>query len=159
MSSLAAASLVIGILVFVGGPILYWVFFKMDGEPGIGPVSEGSKKPLTKDEIGKIESLLAVALPASYKEYLLSPEPRAVDDTTVFIDFRVIIDATIDYRRGFEGLTPWPQGLVYIGDEGDASPYILDTVSGAVSRHPKGEISEPAFEVHASFDALILSKT
>ena len=158
MSSLAAASLVIGILVLIGGPALYWIFFKMDAGPRIEPVSQGAFKPLKKEEIEKIESLLEVTLPKSYVDFLMSDEKHSVDDTTVLTGYHTIIDATLEYRKGFENLTPWPNPLIYLGDEADASPYVLDTSNGSVKRYPKGEITKEPFESYESFEDLLFAK-
>ncbi|MDQ8183870.1 SMI1/KNR4 family protein [Pelagicoccus sp. SDUM812005] len=155
MSDLAAASLVIGILVLVGGPALYWIFFKDGTDYTEHNAATDEPTPLKQKEVDEIERSLAVTLPRSYSAFLQSENRRGIDDTTILSNAELIISFTEDYRKGFESVDPWPSNLVYIGDEGDATPFILDTNDGFIRRHPKGYITKKPFESYDSFDSFL----
>lgn len=108
---------------------------------------------MKRKEIDKIEKKLELTLPAAYVDTLLSEdESDFVDDTSLIRDENLIIELTIEYRKGFEGLPPWPHRYVYIGDEADASPYILDSENEIVLKLDKGNIDRKPIDEFHSFD-------
>lgn len=154
MPSHYAALLVIGILVLVGGPALYWVFFRMDSPPVDSLSSPEAVTPLTNNDVARIESALSVRLPSEYVTFLTQERSYAtIDETTALSDADAIIEATQEYRRGFAGLPPWPHCYIYIGDEADACPYALDTESGRVIRMDKGNLDRRPLAEYPSFTA------
>jgi SMI1 / KNR4 family (SUKH-1) len=158
MPSHYAALLVIGILVLVGGPAFYWVFFKMDSSPIDFPTPSEAVRLLTDNDVARIESALNVRLPDDYVTFLIQDRSDAtVDDTTALSDADAIIEATQEYRRGFAGLPPWPHLYVYIGDEADACPYVLDTESGRVIRMDKGNLDRAPIAEYPTFTAFSAS--
>lgn len=158
MPSHYAALLVIGILVLVGGPALYWVFFKMDSSPADSPMPTEAIRPFSDSDVARIESGLNVRLPDDYATFLTQDRSEAtVDDTTALSDADAIIAATQEYRRGFAGLPPWPHFYIYIGDETDACPYALDTASGRVIRMDKGNLDRAPLAQYPTFTAFSAS--
>lgn len=114
---------------------------------------------MNAQEIEAIESALGIALPAPYRAFLASPrDPGLIDDTTVLDDPQAIIEATRDYRNGFGGLPPWPAHYLYVGDEADACPYVLDCVSGTLFRSDKGHPTKRPLERYSDFAAFVAAK-
>lgn len=112
---------------------------------------------MTEEDITRIETTLGVSLPADYREHLAKndedeEEHGVVDDVTAMRDADGIIEATRDYRAGFEGLPPWPAHWLYMGDEADACPYAVDCVSGRLRKTDKGNPLRPPLKEYASFD-------
>ncbi len=107
-------------------------------------------------DIQRIEAALAVSLPNGYRDFLLlSVPPDLPDETTVIRDAGVIIEATLSYRTGFEGLPAWPDHWVYVGDEADACPYVIDCLSGKVIRTDKGNLHRPPLSEHIDFKSFV----
>lgn len=107
---------------------------------------------MTESQIQSIEQALRVKLPEWYRMFLASDREEVdPDDTTVEDAPWPIIEATQEYRAGFSGLQPWPDNLVYIGDEADACPYVIDCTSGEVRRLDKGNLARPPLETFPSF--------
>ncbi|NRA36548.1 MAG: hypothetical protein HRU15_00265 [Planctomycetes bacterium] len=52
-----------------------------------------------------------------------------------------IIEWTERMRAGYAGSTPWPPHLLYIGADGAACPYALDTKTGLVHHLDHGDIN------------------
>jgi len=142
MSSLAAASLVIGLMLIIGGPLLYWVFYKMDSPSFPEDLVRSDRSTVNNKGIGLIETSLGVKLPKQYIHALGSAD-LILDNVSLLDKAESIIEATLLYRKGLGELEPWPEYLVYIGDEADASPYILSCDDGSVIRSDKGDITRP----------------
>ncbi|MDB4673644.1 SMI1/KNR4 family protein [Verrucomicrobiales bacterium] len=155
MSSLQAGSLVIGLILLVGGPIIYWIFFKMDKGVEFPIAAVEPPKSLTANEIAEIEEALRVTLPQDFVTFLTKGRNNIVDHTTVMDDAATIIEATMDYRGGVEDLPSWPDSLVYIGDEEDACPYVIDSESGRVMHLDKGNFGKPPLSEFVSFSAFL----
>lgn len=111
-------------------------------------------------DIARIESALGVTLPEDYRGFLLS-ERRVdrIDETSVLDTPDAIVDLTQTYRKGFEGLQPWPQRYVYAGDEADACPYLVDCETGEFCRSDKGNLSRAMLERYTSFSAFLEKRT
>lgn len=151
MSSLNAALLVIGILICVGGPLLWWVFFRMDEHPTPPAGEPLLTGPIAEPDLLRIESSLGVKLPEAYRKYLGSPRTQDIDEESIFGDADLIISATQEYREGFGGNPPWPGKWVYVGDEADACPYAIDVESGEVIQTDHGNPERKPLENFASF--------
>jgi len=96
---------------------------------------------MTETDIARIEATLAVALPVSYRAYLAEDDQTIedhgpIDDVTALRDADQIIEATLDYRRGFEGrlpglrsgftwaMKPMPAPMLWIARRADSSTRI-----------------------------------
>lgn len=115
---------------------------------------------MTEADIVRIEAELKLRLPLGYREYLAQEdmdveEHGPIDDTAVMRDADAIIEATRDYQAGFEGLPPWPANLLYLGDEADACPYVLDCDSGGLKRLDKGNLNREPLAQWPSFDVFL----
>ncbi len=111
---------------------------------------------MTETAIAKIESVLGVRLPADYRSFLKRPcSLDVIDDSSVCRDPKLIIEATQEYRSGFSGLPPWPASLVYVGDESDACPYVIDCTTGSFTRTDKGSLKQPPLDEWSSFEAFV----
>lgn len=108
---------------------------------------------MTEAEIAKIESTLGLLLPPDYRGFLTEEAELdgTLDDTTALRDAEAIIEATMEYRQGFAGLPPWPQHWLYVGDEADAYPYVLDCQNGRLLRLDKGNRERPPLAEYSSF--------
>ncbi|MEQ1513359.1 MAG: SMI1/KNR4 family protein [Lysobacteraceae bacterium] len=107
-------------------------------------------------DIARIESTLGVTLPKDYRGFLSSErDDDRIDETSVLDDSDAIIDLTRTYRKGFEGLQPWPERYVYAGDEADACPYLVDCDTGAFCRTDKGDLSRDMLERYPGFSAFV----
>lgn len=153
-----AAAVVIGGIALIGGPALWWVFFRMDGSPEVAPAMPEPVRRLSDEDIASIERELDVTLPASYKRFLTEREEGsdvAIDAESVRDDARTVIDVTLQYRAGFAGLPAWPAAWVYVGEEADACPHAVDCESGVCLRVDKGNPLREPLERHADFDAFL----
>lgn len=157
MSSFAAASLVIGILVVVGGPLLWQVFFRMDSGPDVPrDPSADDPTPMSEEEVARIESELQVAIPSSLRTFLLTKRnTEEVDYGTVAGSPEGFIEMTKEYRTGFVGLPPWPKEWLYLGDASDACPYVVDCITGRMFQLHKGDLRQRRLEEWDSFDEFI----
>ncbi len=107
---------------------------------------------MNEDQLRKIEDSLDLKLPPDYRRFLTAdPGEDILDDTTVMRDEDGVIEATLDYRKGFEGLAPWPKHWIYIGDEADACPYALDCLSGELIRMDKGNLDREPLARYLTF--------
>lgn len=148
----AALIPLIGILG-VAGPISYFLFFrggsvKVDHDC----FDDQYRKPITEDEINKIEKTLAVTVPEQLKVFLSSVNEKIPDSTSVWDSSDSIINATVDYRRGYEGLPKFDNELLYIGDELDACPYVINCMTGKVLKLDKGDLTLDLLEEFESFN-------
>lgn len=104
-------------------------------------------------KVQQIESALDVKLPSAYRDFLANRrKDNTVDETTVTDEAEVIIEATLEYRKGFVDLPKWSASEVYIGDESDACPYVLDCESGRVVRLDKGNRERKPLQEWLSFE-------
>jgi hypothetical protein len=107
-------------------------------------------------DIEKIESVLQVKLPEDFSKFLSKGRTQEViDDQTVLPDADSFIEATLEYRKGAYGLPPWPASYVYVGDESDACPYVLDCDSGRFFQTHKGNINVGPISGWDSFTAFL----
>jgi hypothetical protein len=113
-----------------------------------------SGRLMKRPDVADIERSLDVSLPRAYVEFLTARRgDSALDATEVLDDATAIVNATELYRRGFEGLRRWPRELVYVGDQADACPYVLNCTSGEVMQTDKGNLERPALQRWTSFEA------
>jgi len=153
-----SAAIVIGGIALIGGPALWWVFFRMDRSPAAVPAMPEPVRRLSGEEIATIERELEVTLPAAYKRFLMCREEGCdveIDAESVRDDARTVIDATLQYRAGFAGLPAWPAAWLYVGEEADACAYALDCASGVCLRLDKGHPLRAPLERHEDFDAFL----
>jgi hypothetical protein len=84
---------------------------------------------MTESELERVEAELSITLPGYYKGLFLDrlkPGQIWSDTTTLCHDAAWIIKVTHEYRDGYAGAPPWPATLLFVGDEDDACPYVLD---------------------------------
>lgn len=144
----SAGLLLLGLLAPIAALILWRVFVRQDA-----PVPESVPEPIhpmSAADILAIETALGVTLPADYARFVQTGRPEGIDDTSVRDCPDLIIDATREYRESSQ----WPVHLVWIGDEADACPRVLDCLSGEVFRVEKGNLRK-AWDRHASFSAFV----
>lgn len=112
---------------------------------------------MNESEIRKIEKSLRVTLPETYRTFLKIERDadHYLDDTTIVDEADIIIQATLDYRKGFEGLKAWPEHLIFVGDEADACPYAINCLDGKFIRTDKGNIERNPLESFDSFESFI----
>lgn len=153
MSALSASLLVLGMLIGIGGPILWWIFFRMDeaSPTAIDPGEELPTAALAPEALARIEESLELTLPAAYRDFLATARTRDIDGQSVFGDADLIISSTREYREGFGRNPKWPRSWVYAGDEGDACPYVVDTATGEVIKTDHGDPDRKPLERFASF--------
>lgn len=108
---------------------------------------------LSASDVAAIEAALSVTLPTDYARFLQAERPEAIDETSVRDDAELIIGFTRDYRDDCQ----WPTQLVWIGDEADGCPRVLDCISGEVFRVEKGNL-EKAWDRHPSFSAFVAAR-
>jgi hypothetical protein len=108
---------------------------------------------MNESEIKNIETSLGVFLPESYRSFLkVERVTDNIDDTTVLADAAIIIESTQEYRNGYFSLKPWPNDLVYVGNEADACPYAIDCTTGKFIRTNNGNLVEKPLAVYESFE-------
>ncbi|WP_193166299.1 SMI1/KNR4 family protein [Microbulbifer hainanensis] len=146
---------VVGFLLFAV-PIFYFIFFKgsAGANKGVNAIPE-SPRIVDLEQVRKIQAELGVTLPPRYIAVLLGDRPDFLDSTAVLDDARQIIDFTLKYRYGAYGLPSWPNSYVYIGDEADACPYVIDCENGNVLRLDKGNISINPLADFETFDNFV----
>jgi hypothetical protein len=149
------AVIVIGALIVLGGPILWWIFYRMDEMHGVVFPPAEPLRSMSAADVAMMERELDVALPADYAAFVQGPRTDDVDSTSVIDDAASVIELTQQYRAGAYGLPPWPAHLVYIGDESDASPRVLDCATGECLQYDKGVIDDRPIERFASFTAFL----
>lgn len=157
-SSLESALVVGGLFIAIAGPALWWVFFRMDAGPNQKNFVPEGIELMTDDEIHLIENSLDVKLPEDYAQFLRVERTSEIDSTTVLDSAGMIIEWTNEYRKGFSGLPAWQKELVYIGDEADACPYIINCKSGEVLCTDKGNVTRQPLSRHDSFADFVSSK-
>ena len=87
---------------------------------------------MTESDIALIEQSLGVKLPEAYRSLMSGEESSRLAEGGIFDDAGLIIERTKEYRGGYEGAPAWPNHLVYIGDQEDACPYALDSLTGSI---------------------------
>jgi hypothetical protein len=158
LSSLQSALTVGGFLIALGGPALWWVFFRMDEKPNQENYVPEEIELISEDDILLIENSLDVKLPNDYVEFIRNGRDVKIDNTTVQDSAKLIIEATNEYRNGFAGLPAWPKELIYIGDEADTCPYTINCTSGEVLQTDKGNINRDPLSRYNSFSDFVLAK-
>jgi hypothetical protein len=157
MPSHYAALLTIGLIAIFAAPIIYYIFW-VDGSavPKPDPSAWGPIDPMSEEDIEKIEFTLQVKLPADYAEFLRAGRSQdVIDSETVSCSVSRIIEATTSYRQGLYGLQPWPASYIYVGDEADACPYVLDCESGRFFQTHKGNLKTNPLSSYASFSEFV----
>jgi len=140
------------LLALIVALILWRVVARKDSAPET-TIQAPPINPLSASDIATIEAALAVTLPPDYARFLQAERPEAIDETSVRDDAELIIGFTREYRDSSQ----WPAHLVWIGDEADASPRVLDCISGEVFRVEKGNLRK-AWDRHPSFSAFVAAK-
>ena len=134
MTDTEALLLTFGLFIIFAGPVLYWLFF-WDGEQAEDALGVQKASNLTEQDIVAIEAVLDVELPQLLKRIMMDRAQCGLDRVSLFDDSSVIIETTQGYRRG---VPPWPMAWVWLGDEVDACPYILNCQTYAVWQLDKG---------------------
>jgi hypothetical protein len=138
------------------GSLIFYFIFRSDPSSEPDPSAWGPIEPMSAEDIDKIESTLQVKLPQDFAEFLRKGRSQdVIDDQTVLPDGASFIEATLEYRKGPYGLPPWPPAYLYVGDESDACPYVLDCDSGRFFQTHKGNINAEPISTHASFSAFV----
>lgn len=96
---------------------------------------------MTSFDIAAIEEKLGLKLPADYRTVLCGPDAARLDEAGLFDDASLIVRRTKEQRAGYGGAPPWPDSVVYIGDQEDACPYALDVISGCIVQTDHGNLS------------------
>jgi hypothetical protein len=138
------------LLLLAAIAVLAW---RMLARKDVVPAAEIPPEPillLSVADVQAIETALGVSLPADYARFLQTERPEGIDDTSVRDYPDLIIDATREYRDSSQ----WPGHLVWIGDEADGCPRVIDCISGEVFQVEKGHLRK-AFDRHASFSAFV----
>jgi hypothetical protein len=84
---------------------------------------------MTESDVQKIEQALKTSLPEVYRRTLLNypfPAYYGSDDFPLFDDAEALIKLNREYHQGFAGMPPWPDSLLFLGDDGAASTYAMD---------------------------------
>jgi len=102
-----------------------------------------------------IEQQLGVKLPDAYRAFQLNRSASPVDPTTVADDARVVVERTLEHRRGFGGAPPWPRDVIYMGDEDDACPYALFCSTGRVIQTDHGDLQAQPLCDHPDFGTFV----
>jgi len=137
------------LIALIAALILWRVFARKGSAPGTS-IPALPVNLLSPSDIASIATALGVTLPADYARFLQAQRPAAIDETSVRDDAELIIEFTREYRDS----SRWPAHLVWIGDEADACPRVLDCNSGEVFRVEKGNL-EKAWDRYASFSAFV----
>ncbi|MBY6189642.1 SMI1/KNR4 family protein [Microbulbifer agarilyticus] len=157
MSSIAAFFLTIFLFLIFTATVFYFVFYRSK-EGGDDERVEGSEavvRVMDVSDVKLIEQKLGVVLPKEYADFLLCERPVCIDSTAIIDYAPAIIGATLEYRRGADGLPMWPDSYVYIGDESDACPYVIDCFDGSVMQLDKGDFRKPPISKFERFDDFI----
>ncbi|WP_105103722.1 SMI1/KNR4 family protein [Microbulbifer pacificus] len=113
---------------------------------------------MNQRDIQLIEERLGVDLPSEYVDFLLSDRDLdVIDDVTLIDDASLIVTSTMAYRNGSWN-QQWPKNLVYVGDEADACPFVLNCVTGNLSRLDHGSLDRKALETYASMQDFITAR-
>lgn len=155
-SSLQGALLVIVPLLLVGAAN-YWYWFVRDGAAPTPPPPEPVQS-MTAADVAAIEAELGVRLPLAYVRFVQAARDDTIDATSVSDNPAHVVEMTRAYRDGEFGGKPWPPHLVFIGDEADACPRVLDCESGVVVRVGKGDLSTRPIERYEDFGRFVGSR-
>ena len=105
-------------------------------------------------DLSSIEKALGLVLPASYKSVFIGGPIEDHRELGLFDDPELIVARTEEYRTGFGGAPKWPSHLVYVGDQEDACPYILDSITGVIVQSDHGDPSS-VLATYSSANVLI----
>jgi hypothetical protein len=89
---------------------------------------------MTLEEIGRLEQVLGVKLPAAYRDGMMAypfPEDSPAAELSLLNDIVLLLESNAEHRRRSEG--GWPPHLVVIGTDGGEEAFALDT---AMAPHP-----------------------
>ncbi|NRA37373.1 MAG: SMI1/KNR4 family protein [Planctomycetes bacterium] len=92
-----------------------------------------------------IATELGITLPSAYKVFWdeFSYECYTGNcESDFWHDAAAVVELTLDHRSGFGGNPPWPDNLVFIGDDGAACPYVLDINTEIVFHLDHGNIDK-----------------
>jgi hypothetical protein len=85
---------------------------------------------MTEDDLQRVETTLAIKLPASYRAAMIAfPGPAFAGntDTEIWDDADAVIAFNAELRRGASGgVKPWPHHMFAMGHAGDGSPSAID---------------------------------
>lgn len=148
------AFFVIGAIIVLGGPILWWIFYRMDEHSSFPSAPDVPPRAMSAADIARIEHALDVVLPVDYAACVQREDRGDIDATSVWDHADLVIEQTLEYCAGANGPPPWPPQLVCIGDEDDACPRVLDCEAGACWRLERGSL-DACFDRFDSFTAFI----
>ena len=106
--------------------------------------------------VNEVEIALGIKLPDDYINIFSSQDEEYFpDEVSLIRDPKSIIESTMEYRNGFSGLPKWPSSYIYIGDEADACPYVLNTESGSIAKLDKGNIEKQPIHTFQNINEFI----
>ena len=114
----------------------------------------------TDNELQALEEALGIYLPGGYKSFLKADRDAfagEIGNQTIFDDVDQIVGFAYEYRKGFTSCPPWPKNYIYVGDEMDACPYVLNTETEELIRTNKGWVNDKPLEKWNSFSDFIHS--
>ena len=106
-------------------------------------------------ELEAIEQALGVRLPAAYHDAMCGSDAPSLVEAGLFGNPDLVVSRTKEQRRGFGGASAWPQEFVSIGDQEDACPYALDTISGSIIQTDHGSLDSPPLARFSDFGKLV----
>jgi hypothetical protein len=92
-------------------------------------------------DFAAIEQSLGVKLPDAYRSLMCGADAPRLADAGLFDDAALIVERTKEHREGYGGAPAWPTHLVYVGDQEDACPYVLDVHTGSIVQADHGDYS------------------
>jgi hypothetical protein len=110
---------------------------------------------MTADDLRRIEEALAIQLPESYRDRMLSfPVPAAAENTDLEVWDHAdrLIELNRELRAGAPGgVAPWPSRFFAIGRGGDGCSYALDLeATDAVWWVDRGHLDNPVSQREAA---------
>jgi hypothetical protein len=156
-SSLEAATVVCSILSLLGGPWLWWVFFRMGEDKNYDqPTGVIDETPMSDADIECVERELSLAMPESLKSFVQRERNSdEIDYETVAGSANGFIEMTREYRAGFVGMPKWPHEWLYFGDDGTACPYAIDCTTGEVLHLDHGNPKSRKLGSWPTFDVFL----
>lgn len=148
--------MVLGGLSLGGGPMLWWVFFRMDENKTYdAPSEEGDATPVSEADVARIETTLNVVLPAPLRDFLKTErDAELVDFMTVAGTAEIIIEMTTEFRNGVGKFPKWPSHWVCFGDDGSGCPHVIDCKTSEVLCLDHGD-SRATIWTRSSFEDFI----
>ncbi|MCX2831464.1 SMI1/KNR4 family protein [Microbulbifer thermotolerans] len=156
MSSFCAFIITIFSFLIFFAPVFYFIFIRSDDRTDVSLArEEGGVNSFDDFQVEYVQKELDVKLPKEYVDFVKIDRPFFIDSTALIDDAFVIIELTKRYRLGEDGLPKWPNSYVYIGDEADACPYVIDCQSNKVFKLDKGNVDRPPLLEFDSFQKFI----